>query len=220
MNPTKIDYVHVTWNVFPGCPAPNCYYCYAKRQLRRHVNCDDCFNFRPHVHEERLHQPFFVKKPKRIFADSTGDPLKWASDAWLKLWIEVMRECPWHTFMILTKNPWRYADFDWPENCWLGVTVESSQQYERISQLKWGGNPHNLKFVSFEPLLGRLRFALEGIDWVIVGAETGPRAEDHAPAKWWVKDIIRICRMDDIPVFLKDNLHWSEKIQEYPEVVA
>jgi len=217
VNPTNIDYVNVTWNVFPGCPPPNCYYCYAMRQLRRHVDCDDCFNFRPHVHEERLHQPFFVKKPLKIFADSTGDPLKWASGAWINLWIEVMRTCHWHTFMILTKNPIRYREFDWPENCWLGVTIESEWQMQRLLDLTQG-NGKNIKFVSFEPLLGSWPYAVHAVDWVIVGAQTGPEAVK--PREEWVEKIIWMCRYEKVPLFLKDNLHWPKKIQEYPEVVT
>jgi len=216
MNRTKIEWTDYTWNPLPGCPAPNCSYCYAKRQLRRHIECPDCYAFKPHLHEERLSQPWMRKTPTMIFADSTGDPLKWASDAVMRLWIEVMKSCHWHTFQILTKNPKRYADFDFPENCWLGTTVDKWYS-ENLDLLKDIDCP-NIKFVSFEPLLtgvsGVLKKSIDLIDWVIVGAQTGPGATP--PSEKWVQQIIDLCRENEVPVFLKDNLQWHENIQNWP----
>ncbi len=96
---------------------------------------------------------------------------------------------------------------------WIGTTVEDQSKIWRIEYLQELKH-HGIKFVSFEPLLGPIRADLSGIDWVIVGAQTNPY---RPPNREWVEGLIEQARKVGAAVFLKDNLHWPVKIQEFPE---
>jgi protein gp37 len=129
-----------------------------------------------------------------------------------------------HTHIFLTKNPARYQEFNpWPENCWLGTTVTNQADFDdrAINLLKAKAS---MLFFSHEPLMGRIdvRDALHlptgwpgpHLSWVIIGAMTGPRA--IKPEPYWVRELIDQYRAAGVPIFLKDNLRWPEKIQEFP----
>lgn len=138
---------------------------------------------------------------------------EWVPREWIDAVLQVVRECPQHTFIFLSKNPARYEDYEWPANCWIGATVESSYTASRlvyVSRIKAA-----VRFVSFEPLLGPVEkfdlADLKDLNWVIIGAQTGPSARPAAPG--WVKNIISQARAANIPVFLKNNLKWPEKIR-------
>lgn len=173
--------------------------------------------FTPTFYPSRLEEPKKVKKPSRIFTVSMGDLFgEWVPQEWIDAVLQVVRECPQHTFIFLSKNPARYEDYEWPANCWIGATVESSYTASRlvcVSKIKAA-----VRFVSFEPLLGPVEkfdlADLKDLHWVIIGAQTGPGARPAAPG--WVKNIISQARAANIPVFLKNNLKWPEKIQEWP----
>lgn len=232
MNRTKIEWCTYTWNPVTGC-LHGCSYCYARRIARRFAPPGAVisfgryevysgvfpFGFTPTFYRNRLTEPGRIKKPGRIFVCNMGDLLgKWVPRNWIEKVLRVVRECPQHTFIFLTKNPARYNDFDWPSNCWLGTTVESSQAASRlvsISQTK-----ALVRFVSFEPLTGPITETdlknLKNLQWVIIGAMTGPGA--MRPEREWVQRIIDHARAFKVPVFIKDNLKWPVKIQEYPEV--
>lgn len=132
---------------------------------------------------------------------------------------EAMEWTPRHTFQVLTKQPQNVLDAVWriPDNCWLGISVDGkytdNSMFDHLLNIE-----AKVKFVSFEPLLGQISDLdpnLTGIDWVIIGAETGAGAVP--PEKEWVEDIIKAARNYDIPIFLKDNLQWSEQIREWPK---
>ena len=117
---------------------------------------------------------------------------------------EVMRSTPQHTYQLLTKRASRLMEMsralDWPANVWMGVTVEDQQRMARVEVLR--KVPASVRFLSLEPLLGPLPgLNLDGIDWVIVGGESGPRARPMA--KEWVLDIRDLCLGQDIPFFFK-----------------
>jgi protein gp37 len=132
----------------------------------------------------------------------------WEAQVW-----KVMRENPQHIFQILTKQPSRAVASRFSENVWLGMSVDGKTA-NLTGQMIFSKHPHQQKFVSFEPLLGPVLPYLENIKWVIIGSKTGPRPEQ--PKKEWVQAIIDQARKQNTPVFLKDNLEWPEKIQEWP----
>jgi len=224
MNKTKIEWCDYTWNPVTGC-LHGCPYCYARRIARRFGKPEDLSgcearleaNFTPTFYPGRIEEPKKVKRPSRIFTVSMGDLFGgWVPAQWINTVLQTVRECPQHTFIFLSKNPARYEECEWPANCWVGVTVENSYAATRlvyIAKIKAA-----VRFVSFEPLLGPVEISdlanLKDLHWVIIGAQTGPGAKPPAPG--WVKKIIGQARAADIPIFLKNNLKWSEAIQEWP----
>jgi protein gp37 len=223
---TKIDWTDYTWNPITGCKN-TCDYCYARGIATRFAGSKGYpFGFEPTFHEHRLKEIKIVPPGSKVFVSSMGDPLgPWVERSWVEKTIEAMRTRPDVTFQMLTKFPMGYLDFDFPKNVWLGVTDEGDGRrlyefaYEMTSVPKFG---KNIRFVSFEPLMygnaGDVLFNLKGdtIDWVIVGAMTGPKAPLHPTEEDWVKKILMVTEAYDVPVFLKNNLGWPEKIQQFP----
>jgi protein gp37 len=121
----------------------------------------------------------------------------------------VMEEASWHQFQVLTKRAERLLEFNsklpWPTNVWMGVSVEDSRVTDRIDALRQ--TDAHIKFLSLEPLLGALPdLKLDGIDWVIVGGESGPGAREMQ--KKWVIDIREQCADADVAFFFKQ---WGGK---------
>jgi len=161
--------------------------------------------FKLAIHENVLFRPFNWKKPQMIFVNSMSDLFH--KDVPVEFIIKVfsvMRDAHWHTFQVLTKRSNRLLEIDklieWPQNVWMGVTVENNNYLYRIDHLR---TTHaQIKFISFEPLLGKLTdLNLNGIDWVIVGGESGPGARPiHED---WVIDIRDSCINLNVPFFFK-----------------
>jgi protein gp37 len=243
VNRTNIEWTEFTWNPVVGCKH-GCDYCYAKRFAERGLGeygeYEKGHRFQPRFLPERLEQPTKRQKPAKIFVVSMGDLFgEWVPDYWIEDILSVIKDCPQHIFQFLTKNPERYQEFEFPENCWLGASVENQDKAnERIPKLLQTSN--NNRFLSIEPILGRINLKLfKGHDikftriengqtvrvnknldtgarlkWIIIGAMTGPGAVKLE--KEWVSGIIQQCRAVGIPIFLKDNLDWPEQIQEWP----
>jgi protein gp37 len=117
---------------------------------------------------------------------------------------DVMCRADWHTFKILTKRAERLEELSprlpWPDNVWQGVSVENEDYTWRIDHLRRIGT--KTKFLSIEPLLGPIpKLDLTGIDWIIIGGESGPGARPMA--KEWVLDIIAQARAQHVPIFFK-----------------
>lgn len=211
MNRTNIEWTDFTWKIYPGC-LHGCPYCYVKRTMK---------DMTPVYHPERLNQPLRRKKPSMIFVNNTGDLFgEWVSDSVIKDIISIVKLCPQHIFQFLTKNPYRYLDWDWSEcpNAWLGATIENEDSAIRIIHLK-ATNAH-IKFASYEPILGFIKHSIKGLGWVIIGAESIGRASnprDVVSAQRYAKPLIERVRKAGIPLFLKPNLQWPEKIQEFPK---
>lgn len=176
--------------------------------------------FTPRDWSDRHIQPYVLKKPSKIFVCSMAELFSdFIPDDWINNVLDICWELPEHTFQILTKNPRKAAQFDFPNNVWLGVTVTSPLEWFRVCSLLCSNA--KLKFISFEPLLEDAFDPPElatfsgfpYIDWVIIGAQTQPY---RCPKPEWVFRIIDRARKQGIPVFLKDNLHWPERIQEFP----
>ena len=194
-----------------GCDAlsPGCENCYAERLTRRLKAMGQkkyANGFRLTLHPDTLELPLRWKKPQRIFVNSMSDlfhhevPLEYIQRVFT-----TMQAAHWHEFQVLTKRSGRLLAFsdkiEWPDNVWMGVSVES-RQYEarRLTTLcKTGART---KFLSLEPLLGPLDgLDLSGIDWVIVGGESGPGARAMAPE--WVTSIRNQCRRAQTAFFFK-----------------
>jgi len=189
MASSRIEWTESTWNPVTGCTkiSEGCANCYAERMAKRlhamgQANYANGFNVTMHPHV--LEHPLKWKKPQMIFVNSMSDlfhddvPLEFIQQIF-----DVMSRASWHTFQILTKRGERLADLapllTWSDNVWMGVTVESTACAGRIDDLR--GVSAATRFLSLEPLLGPLpNLDLQGIDWVIVGGESGPGARPMA----------------------------------------
>jgi protein gp37 len=157
------------------------------------------------LHEHSLRLPLSWKKPQMIFVNSMSDLFH--ADVpfdFIQKVFEVMRLASWHTFQVLTKRSKRLTDLcgqlEWPDNVWMGVSVETTQWRFRIDDLRTSGA--KTKFLSLEPLLGPLpNLDLSGIQWVIAGGESGPGA--RLVEEGWLIDIRDQCLASNVPFFFK-----------------
>lgn len=180
------------------------------------------YNFEPTLHRYRLDEPARKKRPRNIFVGSMADIFgDWVPAVWIRDVLDACAAAPQHNYLFLTKNPGRYIELDRmallsrDSNFWYGTTVTTPEQDYFYST-------HHKTFLSIEPLMrpmGENATAFKGMDWVIVGAMTGPGSEKRQPERAWVEDIVKQCRERNIPVFMKGSLAelWGEPlIQEVP----
>ncbi len=157
------------------------------------------------LHPDIVELPLRWRKPKSIFVNSMSDLFhEKVPDSFIASIVETMRKAEWHRFQLLTKRASRLESIDrlleWPSNTMLGVTVEHRDTHERLDALRSTKAP--CKFVSFEPLIGPIgKVDLRGIDWVIVGGESGPGARPMEEA--WVFEIRAQAQRLSIPFFFK-----------------
>lgn len=207
---SPIEWTESTWNPVTGCTkiSPGCKNCYAKRMAERlrlmgQPNYANGFDLT--LQPQALELPLRWKKPQRIFVNSMSDlfheavPLSFVLDVF-----SVMNRASWHQFQILTKRAERLAELSvhlpWTPNIWMGVSVENAAYTKRIDSLRQ--TDASVKFLSVEPLIGPVgSLNLSGIDWVIVGGESGPGAREMKRA--WVVDIRRQCRAAKVAFFFK-----------------
>jgi len=204
MNKTKIEWCDYTWNPVVGCKN-GCFYCYAKRMNDRFQWIPDWKD--PQIFISRLMEPHAVKKGGKIFVCSMADLFgDWIDKKWIELVIKVAKENPHHTFMFLTKNPKRYLEFKFPDNCWLGLTINNNNQAEFEKTLvlikaKDEGAGKKI-FISIEPIFDKFDKEFnqwfKEIDLIIVGAMTGPKA--IVPKPEWIESI------KHPNIFYKDNI--------------
>ena len=210
MASSKIEWTESTWNPLTGCTkiSPGCKNCYAERMAKR-LQAMGVEKYREGfqlaLHPEVLEEPLTWNKPQMIFVNSMSDLFhKDVPLDFIQCIFDVMRRAHWHQFQVLTKRAERLqeldAAIDWPKNVWMGVSVETATYMHRIEMLR--GTRAVIKFLSLEPLLGPLPgMNLEGIDWVIVGGESGPHARPIQPE--WVRDIRDQCVCANVPFFFK-----------------
>ena len=207
---TKIEWTETTWNPVTGCVklSAGCVNCYAERMAHRlHLMGSERYRngFKVTMHEEVIESPLRWKKPQRIFVNSMSDLfLKDIPLSFIKKVFDVMGRTDWHSYQVLTKRADRLLELSnelsWEPNIWMGVTVENRDYVHRIDCLRKTGA--HVKFLSIEPLLGPMpNLNLTGIDWVIVGGESGPGARPMDPA--WVLDIHDQCQEAGVPFFFK-----------------
>jgi protein gp37 len=215
MAQSKIEWTQSTWNPVTGCNkvSPGCKNCYAERmalRLQAMGQPNYAAGFKLALHEHMLERPLQWKKPQLIFVNSMSDlfheevPLDYIQRVF-----DVMRRADWHQFQVLTKRAQRLQELspaiEWPTNVWMGVSVETQKYTSRISHLQQTGA--HIKFLSLEPLLGPLtNLDLTGIDWVIVGGESGPGA--RPVQEEWITSIRDQCLAAEVPFFFKQ---WGGK---------
>jgi protein gp37 len=188
--------------------------------------------FRPTFHDDRMTEPVYLdlkgpfgSKPK-IFISSMGDMFSEGVEAvWVNDILGMVQYCTRLNFLVLTKRPDRILELvhsTIPRNLWLGVSVTCQEDAWRIDMLR-RELPVSHKFVSFEPLHGPITTDLQGIEWAIVGGETGNRKGKILPELEWICNLLDIARASNIPVFLKNNIrtetayHFGQEFQQFPE---
>ncbi|MEW2508260.1 phage Gp37/Gp68 family protein [Amycolatopsis sp. NPDC047767] len=216
---SAIEWTEATWNPTTGCDrvSTGCDNCYALTLAKRLKAMGAAKyqtdgnpktsgpGFGVALHPGALALPYRWRQPRLVFVNSMSDlfhakvPIGFIRDV-----LAVITETPQHTYQILTKRSLklrRVADkLDWPENLWMGVSVENQQQLDRVDHLR--EVPATMRFISAEPLLGPLKgLSLSGIGWVITGGESGPGARSCDAD--WVRDIRDACADADVPFFHK-----------------
>lgn len=239
MATTKIEWTENTWNPITGCTkiSTGCKYCYAEVMARRlkAMGQEKYRNgFELTLHPETLQEPYSWKKTKMIFVNSMSDLFhKDVPIEYIQKVFRVIKENPQHVFQVLTKRAdvLRYYDsegwLEWPHNLWMGVTVENRTVINRIENLRNTGA--RVKFLSCEPLLSPLEnMNLHGIDWVIVGGESGrtPRPMKEE----WVINIKEQCQRANVAFYFKQwggtnkkkngRLLEGKKYDKMPEIVT
>ncbi len=207
---SAIEWTDSTWNPVTGCTkvSPGCKHCYAEGFAERGRGVpghpyEQGFDLR--LWPDRLDMPLTWKKPRTIFVNSMSDlfhdkvPLSFIQKVF-----QIMEKASWHTFQILTKRSERLAELapelNGPPHVWMGVSIETAQYLWRADHLR--EVPAAVRFLSLEPLLGPLGiFDLSGIQWVIVGGESGPGARPIEAN--WVREIRKQCRAQSVPFFFK-----------------
>ncbi len=207
---STIEWTEMTWNPVTGCRkiSQGCKHCYAERMARRLKAMGSARyanGFEPTLHSDLLDVPKGWKRPRVIFVNSMSDlfqeevPLEFIQHAF-----ETMVACPQHTFQILTKRADRLRELSrhlpWPANVWMGVSVENQREVHRVREL--AATPARVRFLSCEPLIGPLeRLPLDGIHWMIVGGESGPKARPMKAE--WVESLFAQARRSNVAFFFK-----------------
>lgn len=214
---SKIEWTERTWNPTTGCTkiSPGCKHCYAETMARRleAMGASGYENgFKLTLLPNRLDEPRQRKKATVYFVNSMSDLFhEEVPFTFLDRVFEVIRETPQHTYQILTKRAERMAEYfatrDTPKNVWLGVSVEDRRYgLPRIDALRTIDVA--IRFLSVEPLLEDLgKMDLSGIDWVIVGGESGPRARPMQEV--WALNVQRQCDQDQVHFFFKQWGGWG-----------
>lgn len=242
MADSKIEWTDATWNPVTGCTkvSPGCKLCYAERMAKRLKKMEEAKGvegkyrngFAVTLHPDVLEVPLRWKKPRTIFVNSMSDlfhddvPAEFIGEVF-----RVMEQADWHRYQVLTKRPEQARrlspELPWPEHIWLGASVEMERYCHRIADLVECGAA--TKFLSLEPLLGALPdLNLEGIDWVIVGGESGLGARPMEAD--WARDIRDQCVAAGVPYFFKQwggvQKHRTGRVldgrtwDEMPEIAA
>jgi protein gp37 len=207
---SSIEWTEATWNPVTGCShiSAGCAHCYAERMALRLQAAGMAKyrnGFRVTTHEKELLTPQSWRKPHDVFLCSMGDLFhEEVPPEFIRRVFNVMRACRHHRFQVLTKRSVRLKqlapDLPWPDNVWMGVTVEDARNVNRIADLV--ATPARTKFLSVEPLIGDVgRLPLKGIDWVIVGGESGPGARPME--KEWVVSIRKQCEKAGAAFYFK-----------------
>lgn len=198
MQRSKIEWCEFTSNPIRGKCRHACPYCYAE-QIRLRFKQPEEISWHP----EELTQIEKRKKPSTIFMGSMHDIFgEWVNGDWISWILDTAKNCPQHTFLFLTKNPKRYSDFDFPDNCWRGTTVIKDTDFYLTGEKT---------FISLEPLINPTDFKTIHTQGIIIGAMTGRNA--IIPLKEWVLNLIKQAQKDKCKIFIKDNL-----LKIYPDL--
>jgi protein gp37 len=207
---SSIEWTESTWNPVTGCTkvSSGCQHCYAERmawRLQAMGNPNYAAGFDVALHQHMLDLPLRWRTPQRIFVNSMSDLFHERVPTGFILQVfGVMRQAHWHNYQVLTKRPERVLELDdllpWADHIWMGTSVETQDYVLRIDQLR--ETSAHVKFLSLEPLLGPLdNLDLRGVDWAIVGGESGPGARPMELG--WVRSIRDQCAASDTAFFFK-----------------
>jgi protein gp37 len=207
---SHIEWTDATWNPVTGCSklSPGCKHCYAER-LSNRLQAMGQLNYRRGfevtLQPQMLDHPMRWRRPRRVFVNSMSDLFhENVPESYILEVFSAMRRAHWHQYQVLTKRSERLLKMDaflrWEPHIWMGVSVESAKYLQRVEDLR--RTRCHVKFLSIEPLLGPLQnLDLRGIDWVIVGGESGPGARPLNPA--WARDVRELCIKSEVPFFFK-----------------
>lgn len=216
---SKIEWTEATWNPITGCTkcSAGCEHCYAAtlaKRLKAMGNIRYTNGFNVTIHYDLFSRPLEWKKPKMIFVNSMSDLFheKIPDKTILELF-DIMNNAHWHTFQVLTKRAERLKELSkkiqWTKNIWMGVSVENQQVLHRVDSLK--NTDAFIKFISAEPLLESIAsIDLTGIDWLIVGGESG--AGCRPLKKEWVIELRNKAEESNTAFFFKQwgGFHHSQ----------
>lgn len=217
MQTTGIAWADYSWNPVHGCSkvSPGCENCYAERLSRQqgwtdHPWTDEHAAENVTCREDKLDEPFtydYPEGPGRVFVNSMSDLFhEEVADSFIT---RVFARCAVHpecVWIVLTKRPQRAAAFDgpWPENLWMGTSVENAQLTRRLDWLR-DCDAHTL-WVSFEPLIGPVgEVDLSGFEWAVVGGETASPEDRRDMEHAWAREIRDQCREQDVAFFFKQS---------------
>ncbi|HET9413016.1 MAG TPA: phage Gp37/Gp68 family protein [Pseudolabrys sp.] len=203
---SSIEWTEATWNPTSGCTkvSPGCDRCYAERITHRFPKTFPN-GFALTLRSDALDIPFRWKRPRTVFVNSMSDLFhKDVPEEYLQQVFDVMRRTPHHTYQILTKRAERLARvaprLPWPDNIWMGVSVESTAYIWRMEYLRRVSAA--VRFVSAEPLLeGLPNLDLSGIHWLIAGGESQSGCRPADPR--WFRDLRDQCQSAGVAFFLK-----------------
>jgi protein gp37 len=215
----SISWANWSWNPVTGC-RHGCKYCYARTMTKRFKKIFPN-GFEPSFYPERLAAPFNTKAPSKsdgpaarnVFTVSMGDLFgEWVEQPWIDQVMDTVRQTQQWNYIFLTKNPQRLATIDWPENAWVGTTVDTQARVAAAEEAFESVNA-KVKFVSCEPLLEEIKFSrLELFNWIIIGAQTRPTIQ---PDRLWVNSLITQACEVGCKIYCKPNL--TACVKEFPE---
>jgi protein gp37 len=229
-----IEWTHYTWNVIAGCkhacqwqmPDGNIATCYAKTVAERVAQAAYPQGFEAHYwHPKRLNEPFGVKTPSRIFLDSMSDLMgHWVADNQIQAVLDVARKASHHTFQLLTKNPRRLLNFEFPANVWVGASMPPDFMFgkplsrakqarmlditlETLAQVK-----APIRWISAEPLSWNIAPIMDhhagAIQWCVIGAASNGKTL-YAPEDGHIQALVEVLEDQDVTVFYKGNMKAS-----------
>ncbi len=212
MQKTNIEWEDYTSNPIKGYCPNNCTYCYAHRLYNRyHWDKTIRLELKPEVKDWQK-----LKEPSRIFVGSTFEMFyPGICEDWIRCIIGASTLYPQHTFITLTKFPENLKQYNFPENWWVGMTVDGKQKMENTETFfLLLDTPRNKRFVSFEPTLdvSLTQMPIRYLDWIIIGGLT-PKPVHK---KEWIDDIVSRADKLNIPVFIKNNANYPLVRKEYP----
>ncbi len=210
MAASKIEWTEETWNPITGCTkcSAGCEHCYADLFAKRLQNMKSeryKNGFKVTIHEDIFDRPLHWVKPRKIFVNSMSDVFhEDVSDENILKLFRVMNQANWHTFQVLTKRSERMLalskSIQWTDNIWMGVSIENEDYLFRADNLRQTGA--RIKFISAEPLIAPLpNLNLQGIDWLIVGGESGPKSRPMKEE--WVLELRDKANENDVAFFFK-----------------
>jgi protein gp37 len=214
MGKTAIEWTDATWNPVTGCTkiSAGCDHCYAERfseRFRGVLGHPFESGFDLTIRPERLEAPLKWRQPKMIFVNSMSDLFhKEVPTEFISRVFDTMERADWHTFQVLTKRSSlmrnflrkRYGESRGPSHMWFGVSIENGTKLSRLRHLQQA--PAGIRFLSIEPLIGPIgKLDLSGIDWVIVGGESGPGCRPMD--RHWVREVRDQCVESGVAFFFK-----------------